>query len=304
MGRRLLAAQCVLDAADGVLHLAFYLVALALGFQLGIAQYLASNFLHFALGLFSRALDAVFVHFSLHMSPPSQRRQKTRVPYWNPAKRNKFNDPTFAAARARAGVAMGDAKNPPARPAGSRWCCKGALASRSRNRSRSRSRRGARRGAAGVAQIFERRQCLELVLSHVHHGMIGIFAIFGRGRCRGGGFGGHGRSGRGRPCRGGGRGAGGARLHEEFDLVPRQADVALANSQEAADADHDDIELAGSLVDEFVDVADLLVVAVVDIQADQLRRAPSSQLLHLDLLGGGGVRSGWLLSGLCESRGG
>src|ERR1035437_9100162 len=70
MGRRLFAAQCVLDAADGVLHLAFYLVAFALGFQLGIAQYLASNFLHFALGLFSRALDAVFVHFSLHMSPP------------------------------------------------------------------------------------------------------------------------------------------------------------------------------------------------------------------------------------------
>src|SRR5664280_3277399 len=66
----LLAAQCVLDAADGVLHLAFYLVALALGFQLGIAHYLAGNFLHFALGLFSRALDAVFVHVSLHMSPP------------------------------------------------------------------------------------------------------------------------------------------------------------------------------------------------------------------------------------------
>ena len=53
----LLAAQCVLDAADGVLHLAFYLVALALGFQLGIAQYLASNFLHFTLGLFSRTLS-------------------------------------------------------------------------------------------------------------------------------------------------------------------------------------------------------------------------------------------------------
>src|ERR1039458_3644548 len=65
----LLAAQCVLDAADGVLHLAFYLVALALGFQLGIAQYLASNFLRSTLGLFSRALDAVFVHASLHTSP-------------------------------------------------------------------------------------------------------------------------------------------------------------------------------------------------------------------------------------------
>ena len=50
---------------DGVLHLAFYLVALALGFQLGIAQYLASNFLHFALGLFRRTFDAVFVQVSL-----------------------------------------------------------------------------------------------------------------------------------------------------------------------------------------------------------------------------------------------
>jgi hypothetical protein len=53
------AAQCILDAADDVLHLAFYLVALALGFQLGIAQYLASNFLHFAFGLFSRTFDSV-----------------------------------------------------------------------------------------------------------------------------------------------------------------------------------------------------------------------------------------------------
>jgi hypothetical protein len=53
------AAQRILDAADDVLHLAFYLVALALGFQLGIAQYLASNFLHFAFGLFSRTFDSV-----------------------------------------------------------------------------------------------------------------------------------------------------------------------------------------------------------------------------------------------------
>src|ERR1019366_10159883 len=109
VGRRLLAAQCVLDAADGVLHLAFYLVALGLGFELGIAQYLASNFLHFALGLFSRALDAVFVHVSLHMSPPQS--TATRDPssiLEPPAKRNKFYDPTFAAAaRASAGhVAM------------------------------------------------------------------------------------------------------------------------------------------------------------------------------------------------------
>jgi hypothetical protein len=119
--------------------------------------------------------------------------------------------------------------------------------------------------------------------------MIGIFAVFGRGRCRGGGFGRRAGSGRGRPCHGGGRRAGRARLHDKFDLVPRQADVVLADSQEAADADHNDIELAGSLIDEFVDVADLLVVAVVDIQADQLRRAPGPQLLHLDLLGSGGV---------------
>src|SRR5450759_2646748 len=171
MGRRLLAAQCVLDAADGVLHLAFYLVALALGFQLGIAQYLASNFLHFALGLFSRALDAVFVHFSLHMSPPQSTATKDH-------KRNKSYDPTFAATMVGKRGACRDARTQRTRqprPAGSCWCGKGALASRSRNRSR--SRRGAGRGAAGVAQIFERRQCLELVLGHVHHGMIGIFAV-------------------------------------------------------------------------------------------------------------------------------
>src|SRR5450755_1362976 len=70
VGRRLLAAHCVLDAADGVLHLAFYLVALALGFELGIAQYLASNFLHFTLGSFSRALDAVFIHTNARRTRP------------------------------------------------------------------------------------------------------------------------------------------------------------------------------------------------------------------------------------------
>src|SRR5450830_795504 len=122
MGRRLLAAQCVLDAADGVLHLAFYLVALALGFELGIAQYLASNFLHFALGLFSRALDAVFVHVSLHISPPQSTATRDPSSILEPPP-NVINSmippsPPPPPGRARGMSRCEDAKNPPAALAG------------------------------------------------------------------------------------------------------------------------------------------------------------------------------------------
>src|SRR5262245_52693512 len=64
--RPLLSAQRVLEATDGVLHLAFYLVGLALGFGLLVAGGFARPFLDFALGLLGRALDAILVD---HVKP-------------------------------------------------------------------------------------------------------------------------------------------------------------------------------------------------------------------------------------------
>jgi len=52
----------ILNAADHVLHLAFGLVGLALGLQLGIASNLANGYLDRPLGLFRRTLDTVLVH--------------------------------------------------------------------------------------------------------------------------------------------------------------------------------------------------------------------------------------------------
>jgi hypothetical protein len=50
----------ILQAADGVLSLAFDLVILAIGDQLGITELLAGRFLDGALGLFGRAGDTIF----------------------------------------------------------------------------------------------------------------------------------------------------------------------------------------------------------------------------------------------------
>ena len=38
------------------------LISFAFAFELAVAGYLSDNFLHFAFGLLSRALDAIFVH--------------------------------------------------------------------------------------------------------------------------------------------------------------------------------------------------------------------------------------------------
>src|SRR6266481_3137440 len=57
-----LAPQSVFQPANGVLHFALELISSAFAFELAVAGYLSDNFLHFALGLLSRALDAIFVH--------------------------------------------------------------------------------------------------------------------------------------------------------------------------------------------------------------------------------------------------
>jgi len=44
------------------LHLAGNLLCLAFGLELAVADYFASNLLHFSLDLIDAALDAIFIH--------------------------------------------------------------------------------------------------------------------------------------------------------------------------------------------------------------------------------------------------
>ena len=66
----------------------------------------------------------------------------------------------------------------------------------------------------------------------------------------------------------------------------------LAHTEEAADADDDVVDLAGLVENHVADVADLLVVVVVDIDAGQLRGAPLAGLMHRAAVAaaGGSVR--------------
>src|ERR1700730_12377712 len=50
------APQSVFQSANGVLHFALELISFAFAFELAVAGYLSDNFLHFALGLLSRAV--------------------------------------------------------------------------------------------------------------------------------------------------------------------------------------------------------------------------------------------------------
>src|ERR1700730_14732385 len=62
VGAESLAPQSVFQSANGVLHFALELISFAFAFELAVTGYLSDNFLHFALGLLSRASDAIFVH--------------------------------------------------------------------------------------------------------------------------------------------------------------------------------------------------------------------------------------------------
>ena len=59
-------------------------------------------------------------------------------------------------------------------------------------------------------------------------------------------------------------------LIHELDLVKRDRHIALAHAEEAADADDHGLYLAAAVHEHFADVADLLVVLVIDIQAFEL----------------------------------
>ena len=63
--RGALLLQRILQAADGVLDLALYFVALAFGDQLAVTEGLADRFLEGALGLLGRAGDTIFVHVAI-----------------------------------------------------------------------------------------------------------------------------------------------------------------------------------------------------------------------------------------------
>src|ERR1051326_5960469 len=58
----LFAAQCVLQSANRILHLASSLVGLADSFQLLIAEDLAGGFLYGSLDLLCRTFDSILIH--------------------------------------------------------------------------------------------------------------------------------------------------------------------------------------------------------------------------------------------------
>jgi hypothetical protein len=65
--------QRILQAADGVLDLAFNLVALAFGFQLGVTDDLAGRFLDCALGLLGRTtIRSLSMSSCLRLLTPSR----------------------------------------------------------------------------------------------------------------------------------------------------------------------------------------------------------------------------------------
>ena len=77
-----------------------------------------------------------------------------------------------------------------------------------------------------------------------------------------------GRRGTGCAC-GGRRRANG--LIDEFQLAQLNLDVVLTYAKEAADADHNEINLARLVEQNFADGAKLLVLIVVDVEADEFR---------------------------------
>ena len=77
-----------------------------------------------------------------------------------------------------------------------------------------------------------------------------------------------GHPGTGCACGGRGRANG---LIDEFQLARLNHDVVLAYAEEAANPNHDEISLSRLVEQNFADGAELLVLIVVDIEADELR---------------------------------
>ena len=96
----LLALQRVLDAADGVLDLAFDLLALALGLDLLVAQQLADAFLDLAAYALCRTLGAIRVYALRVFLPDDRQYPSANVPrcLWSevPASRSPRTITEFA----------------------------------------------------------------------------------------------------------------------------------------------------------------------------------------------------------------
>src|SRR4051812_34922571 len=76
------------------------------------------------------------------------------------------------------------------------------------------------------------------------------------------------------------------RFVDEFDLIQANQDVVLTHAEEATHSDDNTRNFAGLIDDDLVDVAELLILLIVDIHADELRSAPLSVVTHGS--GGGG----------------
>ena len=67
------------------------------------------------------------------------------------------------------------------------------------------------------------------------------------------------------------------RLIHPFELAELHCDIMRAHSEEAADADHDGVDLPTLIGHQFLDVADLLVLRIINVHADQLRALPQAR---------------------------
>ena len=65
-----------------------------------------------------------------------------------------------------------------------------------------------------------------------------------------------------------------------FQLIESYCDVVLAHSENAADPKDDVFNLAGLVENEFFDVTDFFVGFVINVDANELGRAPLALLMH------------------------
>jgi len=112
-----------------------------------------------------------------------------------------------------------------------------------------------------LLRVFEVRRVLQLVTTEIENRVIGIGAVLVRS------------DGAVRIVRRLGILVG-DRLIAPFQIVERNRDVFLADAEEPADADHHRIGFAAFVDDHFADIADLVVVLIVHVDADELRRTP------------------------------
>src|SRR5215203_2640093 len=73
-------------------------------------------------------------------------------------------------------------------------------------------------------------------------------------------------------CIGNGRGP--QRLFYKFQLFHRYKDVTLSHSEKATYANHNATDFSGTIDDKLVNVAELLVLFIINIDSDKFRSSP------------------------------